>query len=264
MRVMTMSAAALRATRPEPALDSQAQKALEGVRVMPQYVGENENGVRLVCISDTHGTHSRLSLPDGDILVHAGDFTVHGTTTELDDFAEWFSSRPHRHKVVVAGNHDLALDAENDRGDDEAKARFISTIRECGGHYLENEATNIAGLWFYGSPRQPYYGEGWAFQYERGEAAVNTWKAVPENIDVLITHGPAFGRNDLCISGKRAGCVDLLHEIQQRIRPKVHIFGHIHEDPGASSDGTTDFINASSVNIEYRGWRPPIIVTLSP
>lgn len=250
------------ASQLERDLNLQRQEALDAVRLSPQFVGEGE-GVRLVCISDTHGLHSKLKLPEGDILVHAGDFTMDGGEDEMFRFAKWFLSRPHRHKVLVAGNHDLPLDLSHGCGNRETKARFVETIEENGGHYLENEARLIGGLWFYGSPCQPRFREGWAFQYARGEPGLRIWRQIPECVDVLITHGPAFSRHDLCVSRKRAGCLDLLHEIQNRVRPRVHICGHIHEDHGASSDGTTDFINASSLDVHYLRYRKPILVSLS-
>ena len=83
---------------------------------------------------------------------------------------------------------------------------------------------------FYGSPQQPAFFD-WAFNVERGPAKIGKFgERIPADTDVLVTHGPPLGRGDLCSSGLRAGCVDLLQHVQQRVKPKLHVFGHIHED----------------------------------
>ena len=79
-----------------------------------------------------------------------------------------------------------------------------------------------------GTPHQPEYG-GWAFNLVRGQPCLNKWNLIPEDVDVLITHGPPLGFGDLTCTGVRAGCVELLHSVQKRIRPKYHVYGHIHE-----------------------------------
>ena len=81
---------------------------------------------------------------------------------------------------------------------------------------------------FSGSPWQPEFG-GWAFNLKRGEECLRKWNLIPEDTDVLITHSPPLGFGDLCSTGTRAGCVDLLQSVQTRVKPKYHVYGHIHE-----------------------------------
>ncbi len=102
----------------------------------------------------------------------------------------------------------------------------------------------IDGVRFYGSPWQPWFYD-WAFNLERGPEIRAKWDLIPEGIDVLITHGPPYGIGDLIARSDNAGCQDLL-EVVEKIKPKVHVFGHIHEDYGITSNGVTTYINASS------------------
>ena len=94
--------------------------------------------------------------------------------------------------------------------------------------YLQDSSTEIYGLKIYGTPWQPKFC-GWAFNLERGQELCEKWDKIPEDTDVLITHTPPVGYGDLCSTGIRAGCVDLLMSVQQRVKPKYHIYGHIHE-----------------------------------
>ncbi|KAK4103759.1 Metallo-dependent phosphatase [Parathielavia hyrcaniae] len=185
--------------------------------------------VSVVCVSDTH--NSQPALPDGDVLIHAGDLTQSGSLPELQAAVGWLRVQPHPVKIVVAGNHDLLLDASCDdrRGQAEDAAAQRRAIDWGGIVYLENgEATitcpNGRRLRVYGSPRSPRHGN-WAFQYHRGE---DVWAGtVPHGIDVLVTHGPPRAHLDLL----RWGCEHLLRELW-RVRPRLHVFGHIHEGAG--------------------------------
>jgi predicted phosphodiesterase len=182
----------------------------------------------VVCVSDTH--NSQPALPDGDVLIHAGDLTQSGSLAELQAAVSWLRTQPHPVKIVVAGNHDLLLDASCDsrRGAGDAVAQR-KAIDWGSIIYLENsEATitcpNGRRLRVYGSPRSPRHGN-WAFQYPRGE---DVWAgAVPQGIDVLVTHGPPRAHLDLL----RLGCRHLLRELW-RVRPRLHVFGHVHEGAG--------------------------------
>lgn len=260
----------LLATRPDPAGDLDAAAAFaERVVRPPRYVATSATQppgtVRVVCISDTHGRHESVEVPAGDVLVHAGDMSVRGKAAELANFARWFAAQPHAGKVIVAGNHDVSLDldrcAARGTSGESIKRDFIETVRASRGVYLEDSAAQVCGLRFWGSPWQPAYGD-WAFNLGRGEPCLSKWQLIPDDCDVLVTHGPPFGRGDMCSRGQRAGCVDLLHQVQDRVRPRLHVFGHIHEDGGATSDGHTDFINASTCDLAYRPTNPAFVVDL--
>lgn len=129
-------------------------------------------------------------------------------------------------------------------------------------HYLQDEFIELYGLKIYGTPWQPEFCK-WAFNVPRGLECLEKWNKIPENVDILVTHTPPIGHGDLCCSGVRAGCVELLLSVQQRIKPKYHVFGHIHEGYGITSDGKIIFINASTCDINYLPNNPPIVFDIS-
>lgn len=195
-----------------------------------------------------------------------------GRPEELEAFCRWLSSQPHRRKVVIAGNHDLTLDAESyprthnrfghPRMFDTASCRAILDAMH-GVDYLCDSATTIDGVTVYGSPWQPEFG-GWAFNLPRGEACRERWRQIPAGVDVVMTHGPALGHGDLCASGVRAGCLDLLDELQSRVKPRYHVAGHIHEGYGATTDGQTIFLNASTCNLRYKAHNKALVFDVMP
>jgi Icc-related predicted phosphoesterase len=206
--------------------------------------------MKIVAISDTHGLHQGLTIPPGDVLVHAGDVTRHGTLAGVRDFDDFLASLPHPHKIVIAGNHDFCFEQDRER----AEIELAHAI------YLQDQAVTIDGVMFYGSPWQPWFHD-WAFNLQRGPEIRAKWELIPPGTDVLITHGPPRGHRDRTTRGEDAGCADLL-EVVERIRPRVHIFGHIHEAVGMSSNGRTTFINASICDAAYRPVNPPTVYEL--
>jgi len=203
-----------------------------------------------VAISDTHGMYSNLELPDGDVLIHAGDITRHGKLSELKDFNVWLGEQPHQHKIIIAGNHDWCFERQK-----QASLKILTNAM-----YLEDESITIAGYTFYGSPWQPRF-QNWAFNLTRGKALQEKWDLITENVDVLITHGPAFGLLDKIHSGENTGCENLLTKIEE-IKPKVHICGHIHEGYGRVEHQGIEFINASVTNERYKPTNAPIVFTI--
>lgn len=194
--------------------------------------------MRIVAVADTHLFHTSYSLPDGDVFVHAGDMCRYGDLAELRIAADWIASLPHRHKVIIAGNHDGAFD-ENPRA---ARAMFENA------HYLQDSEVSIEGLRFYGSPWQPAY-HNWAFNLPRGPALEVVWAKIPRGIDVLITHGPPEGIGDRSGLAARAGCADLRRRVAE-IEPRLHLFGHIHQDGGSWRHGVTTFANVTTWECE--------------
>ena len=188
---------------------------------------------RIVAMADTHNRHSALVVPDGDVLIHAGDLTGRGSLPELEAVADWLRAQPHAHKVVVGGNHDFALQ----RNPEVARALFH------GLTFLEDSEVTLAGLRLWGSPWQPWFYD-WAFNLKRGPEIDAKWKLIPEGIDVLVTHGPPHGYGDLVDRGERVGCEDLLRHLG-RVKPKLHLFGHIHEDRGEWQLGPTRIVNCT-------------------
>jgi len=203
--------------------------------------------MKIIAISDTHGLHWSIKIPDGDVLIHAGDLTNRGILQEVEDFNTFLGTLPHPHKIVIVGNHDFCF--ENYRIDCE------DALTNC--IYLQDQEVTIDGVRFYGSPWQPWFYD-WAFNLERGSEIRAKWELIPEDTDVLITHGPPFGIGDLTAQGEKAGCEDIL-EVVEGIKPGLHIFGHIHEGYGVTSNDVATFINASSCDQLYQPVNQPLI-----
>lgn len=195
--------------------------------------------VRVALISDTHGRHERLALPEADLLVHGGDVTWHGKQAELVRFLDWFASRREAPaKVFIAGNHDFCCE------EDPGAVRRLAAER--GVVYLDDDAASVAGLRLWGSPVTPFFRD-MAFNRSRGEGIRAHWAKVPAGLDVLVTHTPPAGLGDRTWFGMRVGCADLLARVRE-VRPRVHVYGHIHEGRGeyALEGVPTRFVNASS------------------
>ncbi len=205
--------------------------------------------LRIVVISDTHSLHGALEVPPGDILVHAGDLTNHGALEDVVAFDRFLAALPHRHKLVIAGNHDFCFERQGEA----ARAALRHAT------YLEDDAIVVEGIRFYGSPWQPWFYD-WAFNLHRGPEIRAKWELIPEDTDVLITHGPPLGHGDLVARGERVGCRDLLERVR-RIKPRYHLFGHIHEAYGTTADGTTTYVNASTCDLGYRPIHAPVVLS---
>ena len=206
--------------------------------------------MRVVCISDTHNQLPKLSVPDGDLLIHAGDATARGSLDEIARFDRDLGRLPHRHKVVIAGNHDWAFQ----KTPEAARALIKSAV------YLEDEAVTLGGLRIYGSPWQPWFLD-WAFNLARGPEIAAKWDLIPAGIDVLVTHGPPLGHGDFTTRGEAVGCADLLEAVR-RVRPRLHVFGHIHEGYGMSDEGGCRMVNASSCTVAYKPTQPPLVIEI--
>lgn len=183
------------------------------------------------------------------MLVHCGDFTARGTLDDTLDFAQFMAVQDFEHKVVIAGNHDWCFE---DHRSEQAEA----CLQAHGITYLNDSGTVINGVKFWGSPVQPEY-FNWAFNRQRGAEISEHWQLIPENIDILMTHGPAACVLDRCLNGFSAGCEDLMQTIQ-RIKPRIHACGHIHEAYGCLEYGATTFINASIMDEHYQIVNSPI------
>jgi Icc-related predicted phosphoesterase len=205
--------------------------------------------MKIVFISDTHGQHEKLVLPEGDMIIHAGDVSKRGGMAEMEYFLNWYESLPFTHKVFTVGNHDFL--AEN------APEIFKKLIpNNC--IYLENSDVVIEGIRIWGSPITPWFFD-WAFNRQRGADIAKYWATIPEGTDIIVTHGPAYNILDRTTRGDLTGCVDLKTKIEE-IKPKYHVFGHIHEAYGMKMVGETTFINASVLDEQYRFVNKPIVL----
>jgi Icc-related predicted phosphoesterase len=208
--------------------------------------------MKTTLISDTHGFHNQLQLEGGDLLIHAGDITTRGSKLEVIQFLEWFKIQKYTHKIVVAGNHDWFFER--------ATAKEIKAIMPKEVIYLNDSGICIDGFTIWGSPIQPVFFD-LAFNRERGKGIDKHWQLIPKNTDILITHGPPFGILDQTLRGKNAGCEMLLKKTNE-IKPKLHVFGHIHEGYGVMTNDSTTFVNASVLDIRYQYSNLPIHLVL--
>lgn len=222
--------------------------------------------LRVICLSDTH-SHSPsegYTLPPGDILLHAGDFTNQGSLQEIRKAVSWLEKADYTAKIVVAGNHDLSLDEryalKHPEGwrvmpDPEQLDECRRLVREAKDvTYLEHDSATVevkgAKLKFFGSPYSPDRGkQNWAFQYPDTEAKA-LWSSIPSDTDVLITHTPPAGHVDTSAHWTQGGCPQLARALE-KVRPKLHLCGHCHEGRGA------EIVRWDADDDEVQHWQDP-------
>lgn len=180
----------------------------------------------IICMSDTHARHRFVDVPDGDILVHAGDFCGRGERLEVSNFLDWMEELPHETKIVVPGNHDICVESDLNVHNEFVKAGVHLLIDE---EYIDMKS----GLRFYGVPWTPdFYPDIWAFQYrDAGCTPEEIWAKVPEETDILISHGPPYGNSDQISLGysSHLGSSHLTKRIEELFDSlKGVICGHIH------------------------------------
>jgi Icc-related predicted phosphoesterase len=208
--------------------------------------------VRIVCISDTHERHDEVTIPDGDILIHAGDFTFLGDGEAIKSFNAWLGKLPHKNKVVVAGNHELTLWRHPEL--------YRPLLTNC--IYLEDTGVEIEGIKIWGSPVTPEFGS-WAFMKKRGPQLHRHWEQIPDGLDILVTHGPPYGIGDRLERGEHVGDTDLLRAVEQK-KPKYHICGHIHCAYGERDLGQIKYVNAAICDEDYEPTNKPIVIDIEP
>lgn len=208
--------------------------------------------MKFVTIADTHSRHRSLRLPKGDVLIHAGDISYRGEKLEVKDFLDWFSQQPFRYKVFIAGNHDFFFE--------KAKPRELDLLIPEDIIYLNDNGVVIEGIRIWGSPITPKF-FNWAFNCDRGAAIKKHWDLIPAGTDLLITHGPPYGILDQIMNDRHVGCKDLLQKVKE-IKPRTHVFGHIHESYGTAKNFGIKFINASLTSDLYEMINHPIIFEL--
>lgn len=216
-------------------------------------------------ISDTHCRHTELGIPSVDAVIHCGDESNHGNAwmneSEARGFFEWYSRLSIPMKIFVPGNHSTAIEQGLIRSDDFP-----------GVHFLIHQQLDWNGLRVFGSPYTPIFFD-WAYMKPRSKLDI-VWQSIPDNIDILITHGPPKGIFDVTAdmhTGEpiHVGSKSLLRHVKNRIKPKLHTFGHIHDENGILNFGMivreqTKFINCACCDIAGRLVHNGFVVEIEP
>ena len=226
--------------------------------------------MEVLLISDTHGKHGLLShpLPKADMIIHAGDIGEHQWDTR--NFLSWFHELPYKYKVFIAGNHDKWIERDLDNF-----YHYYDYYRhkrsEGNGRmkFLFDQTYEVEGIKIYGSPWTRNL-PSWAFQVP-DENATKLWAKIPDDTDILITHGPAYGIGDAVseqmLRGREdphVGCKALLERVKE-VKPKIHVFGHIHEGAGLHCDiEGVKSVNASVLDENYYFYRKDPKTTADP
>ena len=197
---------------------------------------------KILHISDTHGCHHRLrDLPDADILVHSGDFTMNGSEQEAIDFLNWFCDLDYRHKIFICGNHDNCLYGANIDGLD------------TNVHYLCNSGIELNGIYFYGVPM---FMEDCITERQN-----RNYEQIPVDTDVLITHTPAYGILDYD-DNIHYGSKELFSRISA-VNLRLHLCGHIHSQNGIVKMDYTTFSNGAIMNADYTNLNNPNLIEIN-
>jgi Icc-related predicted phosphoesterase len=225
--------------------------------------------MRVVALSDTHSYHRRIKIPEGDVLIHAGDITWRGELEIFTDFANWMKELPHKKKVIIFGNHELGMRVVAKKGiikthSGSTRDVVLKMIEDAGVTYLENSGTTIDGINFYGSPATPWFMD-WEWNYQRGKDIGAVWDLIPDNTNVLITHGPPHGILDSVQDHFRGpqGCEMLRKKVEQLLNLKLHVFGHLHKDGSQTKKfGDTTFANVAICDDAYNTSRSPLVIDI--
>lgn len=220
--------------------------------------------MKIVCISDTHCRLKKIKVPEGDLLLHAGDLTFIGDIAQISQELQELGRKAKDFKygcILIPGNHDWLF---------ETNMTLAKQICEDNGlTLLHDSGIKIEELNIWGSAWQPEFCN-WAFNVPRGEKLKEKWAQIPDNTNVLITHGPPIGildpvkRYDLKRGWyeESVGCQDLYDRIQDLKELKLHVFGHIHLGHGSIKIGQVNYINASICTEEYKPINNPYIVNV--
>lgn len=206
---------------------------------------ESQKSVSVAVVSDTHQWSGEvIKVPSADIFVHCGDMSMRGTGPEIDRAIKWIASLPHKHKIIVPGNHDFLF--EQNPGE------IVSMIEGTGIVVLMDAGTTVSGLRVWGSPKTKTRSRRWAFDFRDEDSWA--FSGVPYGLDLLVTHSPPAGIMDNAASpnddGTPVGSTRLL-EVVKKARPRYHLFGHIHEGYGLLVTEDTVFVNASLCDENY-------------
>lgn len=199
--------------------------------------------MKITCLSDTHMHHKKITMPETDMIIHAGDFTYRGELDEVKKFLTWYGQQQAKYKILVCGNHEVGI----------SKQPFQLLQQMCeneGIKILNNSHTVIEKLTIFGSPNSGEFGNGWAYNSTEEELE-NIYNSILPDTDIVITHGPARGSLDKVLSGELVGSPSLAKRLSELKNLKLHITGHIHESRGIKFNNNYITVNAAICGIPY-------------
>ena len=211
---------------------------------------KREQSIHICLLSDTHEQHNEVDVPFAEIFIHCGDFSMFSRSmAAIKDFNRWLGTLPHRHRIVVPGNHEFFLE------NDPSKRSILSNAT-----VLINEGIEIEGLRIWGSPVTGR--DGGAFGIGSPEERRKLYAQIPKNTDVLITHGAPYGVLDSApSSGFHSGCRELFDAVM-RVKPKLHVFGDVHGSYGIFQTDHTIYVNAALLGTEGGIDKAPIVLRM--
>lgn len=211
--------------------------------------------LKIVHLSDTHGMHDEIKVPECDIVIHSGDWSGYGTLEEAQRFLAWLNRLPAKYKVFIAGNHDKSVVANN--------SLFRAELAKYEGiYYLQDQAIDLNGkIIIYGTPWTPTFGR-WSFMLDRESDKMREMlEKIPNDIDILVCHGPLFGVLDKTADGDLAGNEEM-NDYVESIKPKVFLCGHIHEGYGQQKFKDTECYNGALLDERYHIKNVPHVILM--
>ena len=203
--------------------------------------------MKIVALSDTHGKHRQIEIPDGDILIYAGDFEIRNNL-DLFEMSEWLNELPHKRVVAIFGNHDFTEHSE---------IKYMKQMFE-RVNLLFNESIEIDGLKIWGSPYSPFF-NNWAWM-QPDNMLKEIWDTIPLETEILVTHTMPYGILDGVLPRMQSVGSLTLKDAVKRVHPYIQIGGHLHESYGQYTDGKTDYYNVSVLDEQYQVANPVTII----
>jgi predicted phosphodiesterase len=224
-------------------------------------------GLRIACISDTHCQLESLVIPFCDLILHAGDLSYRGELPEVLKELDWLKYHANfvgAKAVLTPGNHDWIFQYHPDLMKDECRKRGIFLLQHEAMIYKHGEKDYK----IFGSPYQPEFCD-WAFNVPRGPKLAEKWAQIPEDTEILITHGPPhmvldriparYVKEGSVNPSPNVGCEDLSRRLPELKKLKLHVFGHIHYSYGQEEKLGVQYVNASNCTERYKPSNPVII-----
>lgn len=209
--------------------------------------------MRIVAISDVHERWKDLVIPSCDLLISAGDYSFRGKPDVVLGYHEWLDQQEAGHIISVQGNHEEWVEKNFEA------AKAIAQGACPAIHFIEEGLVEIEGLKIWCSAMSPWFHD-WAYNRHRGPEIKAHWDKIPEGVNILVTHGPPHGILDVVFNvdgtpKQRVGCYDLMDAVK-RVKPEIHIFGHIHGSHGEVHEGGTSFYNVAICDEMYSPSNP--------